>query len=260
VRRELSSLGRYVKPGAAAAGLVIVAGLAGWGGSTIALNGTGTSSTPVSASAAKTFGSVGPATSGEMARPTEPMPPTATGTTGSGSSPAGRTGAAPWTSSAPNSVPSSGSTLPRGTVRGAPPHGPSSSTPDIAFVAASSDSIAGQWHYRVWLLGFPADTVVEISGFDTLGNLRAAPLAMTTADGSWDPFTAGFGVLFAYGGTCSAAQPLTVTARGHGFSVTETVPRPLECDGGATGNGPWSPPIQPQPVPTPAPTSAPPSQ
>jgi hypothetical protein len=122
-------------------------------------------------------------------------------------------------------------------------------------VEASRDSISGQWHYRVGLLGFPADTVVEISGYDIYGNLRVAPLAMTTAEGSWDPFPAGFGMFFAYGGTCSAAEPKTVTARGHGFSVTETVPRPLECDGDTTGDGPWTRPIQPGPVPSPSPPS-----
>ena len=52
---------------------------------------------------------------------------------------------------------------------------------------------------------------------------------MTTAEGSWNPFSTGFAVNFAYGGTCVAAMPATVTARGNGFSVTETAPwtRPI---------------------------------
>ncbi|MCZ2816173.1 hypothetical protein [Modestobacter sp. VKM Ac-2984] len=120
-------------------------------------------------------------------------------------------------------------------------------------MAPSSGSIGGQWYYQVGLLGFPPDTVVEISGHDTYGNLRVAPLAMTTAGGSWDPFTAGFGMSFPYGGTCSAPEAKTVTARGHGFSVTETVPRPVECDGGTTADGPWTRPVQPTPTPTPVP-------
>jgi hypothetical protein len=105
------------------------------------------------------------------------------------------------------------------------------------------------------LLGFPADTVVEISGYDTYGNVQVAPLAMTTAAGSWNPFAVSFGVNFAYGGTCDAAEPKTVTARGQGFSVTETAPRPLECDGGTTPDGPWTRPTHPAPPRAPAPAS-----
>jgi hypothetical protein len=134
-----------------------------------------------------------------------------------------------------------------------PPPPPYPSKPDIAFVSPSPDSFSGQWYYRIGLLGFPADTVIEISGHDTYGNARVAPLVMTTADGSSNPFTTGFQVNFPYGGTCDDAQPATVTARGKGFSVTETAPRPLECDGGTTPNGPWTQPTYP----TPAPTSSP---
>jgi hypothetical protein len=126
--------------------------------------------------------------------------------------------------------------------------------PDIAFVSPSPDSLSGQWYYRIGLLGFPADTVIEISGHDTYGNEQVAPLVMTTADGSSNPFTTGFQVHFAYGGTCDDAQPATVTARGKGFSVTETAPRPLECDGGTTPNGPWTLPTYPAPVPAPSPS------
>ncbi|MBM7805634.1 hypothetical protein JOD57_001471 [Geodermatophilus bullaregiensis] len=123
--------------------------------------------------------------------------------------------------------------------------------PDIAFVGAWRDYSSGQWTYQVGLLGFPADTVVEISGFDTHGNARVAPLVMTTAEGTWNPFTIMSGTPFAYGGTCDDAEPATVTARGRGFLVTETAPRPSECDGGAALDGPFTRPIHPTPVPTP---------
>jgi hypothetical protein len=128
--------------------------------------------------------------------------------------------------------------------------------PDIVFVSPSRDSGSGQWYYRIGLLGFPADTVVEISGHDVYGNVQVAPLVMTTAEGSSNPFTTGFAVNFAYGGTCNDARPAAVTARGKGFSVTETAPRPLECDGGATPNGPWTRPTYPAPVPSPAPATS----
>ncbi|SDC88758.1 hypothetical protein SAMN05660690_2777 [Geodermatophilus telluris] len=137
---------------------------------------------------------------------------------------------------------------------------PFQGVPDIAFVGPSRDSTNGQWYWRVGLLGFPPDTVVEISGSDTYGNTRVAPLAMTTAEGSWNPFTAGFGVDFAYGGTCERAVPATVTARGAGFSVTETAPRPLECDGGTTLDGPWPRPVLPVPAPAPPTATAEPSR
>jgi hypothetical protein len=121
-------------------------------------------------------------------------------------------------------------------------------------VSPSRDSTNGQWYYRIGLLGFAPDTVVEISGYDTYGNAQVAPLVMTTAEGSSNPFTARFVMNFAYGGTCDDAQPATVTARGKNFSVTETAPRPLECDGGTTSNGPWTLPTYPEPVQAPAPS------
>lgn len=127
---------------------------------------------------------------------------------------------------------------------------------DLAFVSPWRDYGSGQWYYRVGLLGFPADTVVEISGQDIHGNEHVAPLVMTTAEGSWNPFTASVGVTFAYGGTCEDAEPAVLTARGTGFSVTETAPRPLECDGGSTPYGPWTRPTYPAPVPTTPPPPA----
>ncbi|MEX5721668.1 hypothetical protein [Geodermatophilus maliterrae] len=127
--------------------------------------------------------------------------------------------------------------------------------PDIAFVGPWRDYGNGQWTYRIGLLDFPADTVVEISGHDIYGNVQVAPLAMTTAEGSWDPFIAAFGMTFAYGGTCDDAEVATVTARGGGLSVTEAAPRPLECDGGTTPDGPFTRPIYPAPVPAPPPSS-----
>ncbi len=125
------------------------------------------------------------------------------------------------------------------------------------FVSPSSDSLSDEWYYRIGLLGFPAVTVIEISGQDIYGNVQVAPLVMTAADGSSDPFTSGFQVHFAYGGGCDDARPATVTARGRGFAVTETAPRPRECDGGTTPNGPWAPPIYPTPVTTAPPPTAP---
>jgi hypothetical protein len=131
-----------------------------------------------------------------------------------------------------------------------------SDPPDLAFVSPWRDYGGGQWYYRFGLIGFPADTPVEISGHDVHGNVLVAPLVLTTAEGWWNPFTTGFATNFAYGGTCGAAQPATVTARGAGFSVTETVPRPLECEGGTTPNGPWTPAVTPSPSPTMPPPSA----
>ncbi|MGY1688030.1 hypothetical protein ACI8AK_20800 [Geodermatophilus sp. SYSU D00867] len=56
--------------------------------------------------------------------------------------------------------------------------------PDIVFVSPWHDSGNRQWHYRVELLGFPADTVVEISGHDIYVNVQVAPLAPTAAESS----------------------------------------------------------------------------
>ena len=125
---------------------------------------------------------------------------------------------------------------------------------DILFVSPQPDSTNGNWYYRIGLVGFPPDTVVEISGHDTYGNVLVAPLVLTTADGSSNPFT--MNTSFAFGGTCHDPHPATVTARGRGFAVTETAPRPLECDGGTTPNGPWTRPV----VPSATPTRPPPSQ
>jgi hypothetical protein len=127
---------------------------------------------------------------------------------------------------------------------------------DIAFVSPWQDSGGGgQWYYRIGLLGFPADTVVEIAGQDVYGNPQVAPLVMTTGDGSWNPFTSVVGVNFPYGGTCDDARPVTITARGQGFTIAKTAPRPVECDGGTTPNGPWTRPTYPTPVPTPPPSN-----
>jgi hypothetical protein len=58
------------------------------------------------------------------------------------------------------------------------------SNADIVFVSPRRDYPSEEWWYQVGLLGFPVDTVVEVSGSDAYGNPRVAPVVMTTAEGS----------------------------------------------------------------------------
>ena len=239
-----------MKLAVAAAGIVLMAGTAGWGGSMIALSSSDSTSADASnptaeaRPSASTASSARTGTSATTTQPTAAAPPAPAFPADMGSTPARDTSAVPQHSTSAVPQNSQVSRL-----------SPDPDERDILFVSPSPDSFSDQWYYRIGLLGFPADTVIEISGQDTYGNPQVAPLVMTTAEGSWNPFTTGFGGNFAYGGTCDDAQPATVTARGKGFSVTETAPRPLECDGGTTSNGPWTPPTYPTPV-----TSAPPSE
>jgi hypothetical protein len=243
VRRTIQEFDRRLKRAAGAGGIVILAGLAGWGGSTFPPGAADTTSAAASNSTAEARQTASPATSAltptsaTTTKRTVSPPPAPSEAAVSSPGPARHEGATPQISSVP---------LAPANLDGA----------DIAFVSPSRDSLSsGQWYYRIGLLGFPADTVVEISGFDTYGNAQVAPLVMTTAEGSSNPFTTGFSTHFAYGGTCDAAQPATVTVRGKGFSVTETAPRPIECDGGTTPNTPWTPPTYPTPVATSPPSS-----
>jgi hypothetical protein len=244
MRGTIRNVERRVKLGVAAAGIALMAGAAGWGGS-LALSSADTPSV----AAPNTAATVGPTASPATSARTETRATTAPATTStpttpspaevSVSTPTGRTSAAPERSGSPSLAVASSQVTHK---------------PDIVFVSPTSDDYSGQWSYRIGLLGFPPDTVIEISGYDMYGNSMVAPLVMTTADGSSDPFTSRFQMNFAYGGTCDAARPATVTARGKGISITETAPRPRECDGRTTPNGPWKPPTYPTPV-----TSAPPS-
>lgn len=242
---------------AAGAGVVLMAGVAGWGGSMIALSGADSASAAASYSTAKARLIGSPATSAPTPTSATTTPPTASPTptpspaADSSATPARRTTATSQPASVPPPPPLGAAPAPT-----AAPLPPNLDEADIVFVSPWPDSGNGQWYYRIGLLDFPADTVVEISGHDIYGNTQVASLVMTTAEGSSNPFTTGFSTNFAYGGTCDDAHPTTVTARGKGFSVTETAPRPLECDGGTTPNGPWPRPINPAPVPSPA---APPS-
>jgi hypothetical protein len=258
VRRTIQNFDRGLKLGAAAAGIVVVAGSAGWGGCMIALRSadTASNSTAEARPSDSSATSAPQPASGTTTQPTAPPPP-ASHPADPASTPARRASATPQNSRVP--LPSAAPSLT--TPSKADPPTPALSSPhqhkpDIVFVSPSRDSGIGQWYYRIGLLGFPADTVVEISGHDVYGNVQVAPLVMTTAEGSSNPFTTGFAVNFAYGGTCNDARPAAVTARGKGFSVTETAPRPLECDGGATPNGPWTRPTYPAPVPSPAPATS----
>ncbi len=245
--------------GAATVGVAVTAGLAGWGGSMIALAGSDT--TPAAASSStvqgRPTGTPVPSAPTAGARPTGATPtgaPPAEAAAGSvmTTPPTARPPLAPAQVAGSSSSPAGRAHVtPDEPVRAAAPPPTARSEPDIVFVSPWRDHYSGQWYYRVGLLGFPADTVVEVSGLDADGNVRVAPLAMTTANGSWDPFTAAFAVDFAFGGTCDEAEPATVTARGSGFSVTETAPRPVECDGGVTSDGPWTRPVSPPPVPVP---------
>jgi hypothetical protein len=243
VRRTMTGFDRGTKLGAAAAGIALTAGLAGWGGS-IAL--TGADTTAASSSTAEARPTASPATSAgtpTSATTTQPTASAPSQAANSSSTPSRGASAVPQASSGPQASSK-----------------PYLDQPDIAFVSPWRDSPDGQWYYQIGLLGFPPDTVVEISGYDIYGNAQSAPLVMTTAEGSSNPFATRFTMTFPYGGTCDDARPATVTARGKGFSVTETAPRPLECDGGTTSNGPWTPPNYPQPPQAPAPMpAAPPS-
>ena len=247
MRRGEQELDRRVTLGVATAGVVLMAGLAGWGGSMIALSSADTTAAAASESAGGAVPSVSPTPGLTVPTPTGPadVPNSSTSSTG-------RTDATPRPSSAP--LPAAPPSATRSRTAAASTQ--ASDPPDLAFVSPWRDYGSGQWYYRVGLIGFPADTPVEISGHDVHGNVLVAPLVLTTAEGWWNPFTTGFATNFAYGGTCGAAQSATVTARGAGFTVTETVPRPLECEGGTTPNGPWTPAVTPSPSPTMPPPSA----
>ena len=247
MRRIPESTGRRVSVRAATAGVVLTAGLAGWAGATIALGSADTTPAAATDRTADALPAVGPAaaTSTPSTGPsttTTPQP-----TTPSPSAPAAMVTVTQSSAARTTAVPQP-SGPPAPAAEPAPP-ATSTGTPDIVFVSPWRDSGGREWYYSVGLLGFPADTVVEISGQDTFGNTMVAPIVLTTADGSWNPYATGFSTSFAYGGTCDDATPTTVTARGRGFSVTETSPRPLECDGGSTPSGPWplrwSPPAVP---------------
>ena len=250
MRRTPDTTDRRVSVRAATAGVVLAAALAGWAGSTVALGSVDTTPAAASDHPAGALPTGGPAASASAStpsaaprsatttQPTTPPPSAPAATVWVTPSPAGRTSPAPPQPSGP----------PAPAVEPAPPV-MATGTPDIVFVSPSPDSGGREWYYSVGLLGFPADTVVEISGQDTYRNAMVAPIVLTTADGSWNPYATGFRTMFAYGGTCDDATPTTVTARGRGLSVTETTPRPLECDGGSTPSGPWplrwSPPAVP---------------
>ncbi|NEK87743.1 hypothetical protein GCU60_18550 [Blastococcus saxobsidens] len=246
MRRTMDGLDKRVKFGSAVVGVALTAGLAGWGGSMIAMNGTDTAAASSSTVQDRpTGGAATSATTGASPTAAARTQPTATPTLAPPQ---------PARASASPARPTGGTPNLGEPVQLPPPR---LSDADIVFVDPWRDYTSGQWTYHVGLLGFPADTVVEISGSDTHGNVHAAPLVMTSAEGSWNPFATRFVVTFAYGGTCDDADPATVTARGQGFSVTETAPRPAECDGGTTPDGPWPRPIHPTPQPAPAPPPAP---
>jgi hypothetical protein len=240
MRGTIKDVERRVKLAVAAAGIALMAGAAGWGGSLLALSGANTpaAGAPNSTAEARPTGS--PATSMRTAT-------SATTTPATTSAPAAPSRAAVSASAGdgrPSAVQSPGSPSP------AVASSLTTGKPDIMFVRPSSDGFAGHWYYVVGLIGFPPETVVEISGQDPYGNPQIAPLVMTTADGSSNPFAGAYQVRFGYGGTCAHARPATVTARGKGFSVSETAPPPRECDGGTTPNGSWKPPTYAAPTPT----------
>jgi hypothetical protein len=263
--------GTRVRLAVAAAGVVLMAGLAGWGGAMVAVSSTDTASATTSVTAAQPQLSAGPAmpltTLPTAMTPQSTAAPTAASTTMTIT-------ATPATPDVPDSpIPQATNGSAFGTP-GAPPPAdvpepatedepvPATSSqepaqPDIVFVSPSGSPTGGSWYYRVGLIGFPAETVVELTQRDALGGVLLAPLVLTMPDGSSNPYTRGFSTNFAYEGTCTDPRPSTVTARGVGFSITEVVPRPLECDGGRTPDGPWTRPIQTSaapPAPSPPPT------
>jgi len=246
MRGTIQDVERRMKLGVAAVGIALIAGTAGWGGSLLALSSADTPSAAPSVTTTEARPASSPATSMRAATSATTTPATTSAPAAplraavSAAAPDGRPSAVQSPDSSAQAVASSQTT----------------GKPDIVFVSPSSDGFAGRWYYMVGLIRFPPETVVEISGQDPYGNPQIAPLVMTAADGSSNPFAGAYQTRLGYGGTCAHARPATVTARGKGFSVTETVPRPRECDGGTTPNGPWKPPTYPAPSPTPAPPTS----
>src|SRR3954471_1808010 len=168
VGRALQGFDRPIWLGAAAAGVVLAAGLAGWGGSAIALSGADTTAATASNGTSEAPHSGEPATSAPTpggATTTQPMAspsPTPFEEADPSSMPAGHPSATPQSSSVPPPPVSASRSTPAGTVEALVP-APSPQhlgEMDIAFVSPWQDSGGGgRGYYRTGLLASQATRV-----------------------------------------------------------------------------------------------------